>query len=367
LTAHELPAPGRQALIRALAQFSVPDTRVGLRLFLVDFAVYCVGLWLALFADDTALRVLGAVLVGLKMGGLYTLAHDAAHNSLTASRPLNRVLGIVGYLASLHNYRIRLYDHLVIGHHPKLNGPQPDVYRPMSWPEYRSAPAWRKAWERFVRAPHVFAFAPYGIVSRWLSAEVLPNKAMSAAHRAQAWGYAALLVAYLAGIVGWLAHRNTGDPLSLLLDLLLVLGLPFFMFQTTQAAVLFFQHTHPQIPWFGPGDTQMSAYGPEALTAHVRLPKWFSSLIHDICEHPAHHIAPTIPCYRLREAQALLNDMLGSRAIIVPFSPKAMAAIMRRCKVYDYEQHLWLDFQGRPSSEPIVSAFPADAQLAEAT
>ena len=186
------------------------------------------------------------------MGGLYTLAHDAAHNTLTASRRLNRVLGVVGHLVSLHNYRICLYDHLVIGHHPKLNGPQPDVYRPMSWPEYQSAPVWRKAWERFVRAPHVLAFAPYGIFSRWLRAEVFPNPAMSAAHRAQAWGFAALLVAYLGCIAGWLAHRNAGAPLSFVLDMLLVLGLPFFMFQTTQAAVLFFQHTHPQIPCSGP-------------------------------------------------------------------------------------------------------------------
>jgi omega-6 fatty acid desaturase (delta-12 desaturase) len=27
---------------------------------------------------------------------------------------------------------------------------------------------------------------------------------------------------------------------------------------------------------------------------------------------------------------------------------------LRRCKLYDYERHRWLDFAGQPTSEPLV-------------
>ena len=360
------PLPNRQALLGELTKFITPTTSIGVRLFLVDLAVYVVGLSLALFAGPLLLRIVGAVLVGLKMGSLYTLAHDAVHNSLTTSSRLNKWISVVGYLASLHNYRIRWFDHLVIGHHPKLNGPQPDVYRPMSWQEYESAPTWRRLWERYSRAPNIFAFAPYGILSRWLRAEVFPDNAMSPSHRAQAWACFLLLVGYVGAIVGWLAHRNSGGLVSLIWNIALVIGLPFFIMQTLQAAILYFQHTHPEIPWFGPGDDRVDAHGAEALTVHIRVPKLLSSLTHDICEHPAHHLVPAIPCYRLREAQCRLNELIGNTALTVSLSPKALADIMRRCKVYDYERHLWLDFHGNPTSGETVTDAGFDKAIAAA-
>ena len=355
------PSATRQELAAALAPFAVPDTRVGLHLFAIDLVVYAVGMALALFADGIGWRIFGAVIVGLKMGSLYTLAHDAVHNTLTASRRLNMWLGAIGYLCSLHNDRVRRYDHLVIGHHPGTNGPQPDVWRPMAWAEYREAPWWRRLWERFTRAPNVVGFAPYGFVSRWLKAEVLPNPAMSARHRREAWGYAALLAGYVGVIVGWLVVRNDGAALAVLGDVMLVLGVPFFIFQTLQAAILYFQHTHPLVPWFGPGDRRFDDWGPEALTVHVKVPAWLATLTHDICEHPAHHVLPAIPCYRLRAAQQRLAELIGPRSLEVPLAWGPLAEIMRRCKVYDYEQQRWLDFDGRPTAVSGIASAPLGA------
>ena len=356
------PSPqaiGRRELVAALTPFLAPDTRTGLRLFVIDLAVYALGMALALFADTFAMRLLGAVIVGLKMGGIYTLAHDAVHNSLTASQRLNRRLAAIGYLLSWHNFRIRQFDHLVIGHHPKLNGPQPDAYRPLSWQRYRAAPRWRQAWERFTRAPNPLVFAPYGICVRWLRAEVWPDRAMSSEHRRQAWWYALLLVAYLGLIVGWLAVRNAGDAGGLMADLALVLLLPFFIFQTLQAAILYFQHTHPAVPWFSAGDPHFDKFGPEALTVRVLVPAWLSTMTHDICEHPAHHVMPAIPCYRLRAAQARLEELTDNTGLKMPLSPAKMATVMRRCKVYDYDDHCWRDFQGRRTTARLVHAHQA--------
>jgi len=58
-------------------------------------------------------------------------------------------------------------------------------------------------------------------------------------------------------------------------------------------------------------------------------------LTHDICEHPAHHVLPAIPCYRLRAAQQRLAELIGPRSLEVPLAWGPLAEIMRRCKVYD--------------------------------
>src|SRR5262249_42318454 len=113
------------------------------------------------------------------------------------------------------------------------------------------------------------------------------------------------------------------------------------------------------------GDNRFDDIGPEALTVHVKVPAWLATLTHDICEHPAHHVLPSIPCYRLRAAQARLAQLIGARSLEVPLSPRLLADIMRRCKVYDYDQHRWLDFAGQPTSaRTLDDGTPAGAALA---
>ena len=69
---------------------------------------------------------------------------------------------------------------------------------------------WRRAWERFTRSPHPFAFAPYCIASRWLQREVVPTPAMPAQVRKEAWPYVLLVASYLGAWLGTLAWRDAG-------------------------------------------------------------------------------------------------------------------------------------------------------------
>lgn len=36
------------------------------------------------------------------------------------------------------------------------------------------------------------------------------------------------------------------------------------------------------------------------------------------------------------------------------FTPRYLLDTMRRCKLYDYESHRWLGFDGQPTSAPLV-------------
>jgi acyl-lipid omega-6 desaturase (Delta-12 desaturase) len=344
----------RRDLVRALLPFATPDTRQGVLRFGTDYALFLLGTAVALCSTNVLLRVAGALLAGFKMSTLYAVAHDAAHNTLTASRRLNKAIGIVAYLTGFYNYRLRLYDHL-LRHHPLVNGPQPDAYRPLSLAEYRALTPWRRAWERLIRSPNPFALMAYGAASRLLKSEVFPKKSMPAAVRREAWLYAGLMGVYLGAFVMILGVASQGSLALFAQDLFFALLLPFMAFQTCMAAVVYFQHTHPAIPWFAPGDERHQGFGAEQLSVHLDMPRTISSWLHHAYCHAAHHVCPSIPCYRLYDAQLRLDGLLGRQAAVLPFRAGALLDVFRRCKLYDYESHRWIDFDGTLTSPRLVA------------
>jgi acyl-lipid omega-6 desaturase (Delta-12 desaturase) len=344
----------RRDLVRALLPFALPDTRQGVSRFCIDYALFLLGTSVALWSPNMLLRVAGALLAGFKMSTLYAVAHDAAHNTLTASRNLNKAIGIVAYLTGFYNYRLRLHDHL-LRHHPLVNGPQPDAYRPMSLAEYRACKPWRRAWERFIRSPNPFALMAYGALSRLLKSEVFPKKTMPAAVRKEAWLYAGLMGLYLCAFVGVIGLASGGRLQTFAQDLFFAMVLPFLAFQACMAVVVYFQHTHPAVPWFAPGDERHQGFGAEQLSVHIDMPRALSSLLHHAYCHAAHHVCPSIPCYRLYDAQQRLAGLLGRDSAVVPFRAGALLDVFRRCKLYDYEAHRWIHFDGTPTSPRLVA------------
>ncbi len=295
------------------------------------------------------LRLVASLVAGMKLASLSTLAHDAAHNALTASRALNKALSVLAFTPGLFNYRLWVYDHHVL-HHPKANGPHADSYRPLSLAQYQALSSWRRAWERFVRSPNPLAFGLYYIFQRWSLVKLLPSATLPAQVRREAWRYAGLIGVYVAVLLVSLACRADGNWLRFGLDVTLALVLPFFVFQSLMAWALYVNHTHPDVPWFDTEERRVEVSNAANITVHVQLPRPVAALLHYFLEHPAHHVLPSIPCYRLWDAQIKLNELMGSRAIIVPASPKNLLATMRRCKLYDYEKQQWLDFDGKPTN-----------------
>ncbi len=366
-----LPVSGytRGELVRALARFRQVDTALGLRLLAIDLLMIAGGYAVVLMAEALWLRVLAAVLVGFKIGAVYTLAHDAVHGNLVRGAALNRWLGVFCYWLTFHNYRIRQYDHLLLGHHPHLNGPQHDAWKPLSPQQFAAASPARRAWERFVRAPIVVSFFAYGVAERWWRAEFFPPAAMPAAHKREARWLQAAVVAWIAALVGlgWASAQWRAGPanptwLEVGLEVGLVFFVPVFVFQTLQSMVLYVQHNHPEVPWFASGDPLIERFGPESLTVHIQAPRVIGAGSHDILEHPAHHVIPAIPCYRLHAAQTELGLLLGPQALRTHlFAFRRLAEVMRTCKLYDYERHCWTDFAGRPTALTRAAAMREEA------
>lgn len=351
----------RAEIQRALREFTRPSLFWGTALALADLAQYAAAIAGVLWLTPLWAKIACSVFAGLKIANLATLGHDAAHGSLTPSTPLNRILGTIVFMPGLTNWALWIYEHHR-RHHPYTNGALPDTYTPLSKPEYDALPAWRRALARLHRNPLGLGFALYYILERWREVKLLPREGVPTTVRPWAWRHFALLMVYLAGFLALLAaaplYSETGSVAAILLGFVV----PFYVWMELMSGSLYFQHTDPGIPWFK-SEVERRNFPVEALTLHLAFPMWFSRYMHHVYDHAVHHVEPSIPCYRLHEAQAALNRLSPDRVVSRRFSVWLFWDTLRRCKLYDYERHAWLDFEGRPTSEPILRPTAAAAGL----
>ena len=81
------------------------NTAMAMRLVVLDFVLFAVGLGLTIASRNIAVQVIAAVLTGFVIARLFILGHDACHQSLTVHRRLNRWLGRLLFLPLLTPYR----------------------------------------------------------------------------------------------------------------------------------------------------------------------------------------------------------------------------------------------------------------------
>jgi acyl-lipid omega-6 desaturase (Delta-12 desaturase) len=236
-----------------------------------------------------------------------------------------------------------------------VNGKHRDSWVPYTKAQFDSLPRLHRWRERLYRAPWGIGLAPYYIVERWWQVKLFPRHFVPARFRASAWRHFALLMAWLGSFLGLLALAPLYSPTGSLTALLLGFALPFYIWQTLFSFTVYVQHTHPLIPWFdGPVDRRV-LMPQEALALHLVFPQWFRIIGHNVFEHPAHHVNPRITFHRLEEAQATLNGIAADRAVVQRFSVGWLNDTLRRCKLYDYGTHAWLDFDGRPTAQPALT------------
>jgi hypothetical protein len=60
-----------------------------------------------------------------------------------------------------------------------------------------------------------------------------------------------------------------------------------------------------------------------------------------------------IPHYHLKQAQVALAGMVAPNIITMRFTPANMSDVLRRCRLYDYDAHAWLDFNGHVTAVPL--------------
>jgi omega-6 fatty acid desaturase (delta-12 desaturase) len=356
--------PTRAELHARIAPFTRADSFQGYKSFAIDLAIYAAGIAGVLLFDSVAGKIAGGLVAGMGLVNLGSLSHEAAHRAVVKSRLGNKVIAVVSLTMILFNYRLWIYDHHVL-HHGKTNVKHNNFLSPLTLAEYRALSPIRRALYRAYHSESGAGILLYYLLERWPTVHFVPGAWLPKRFHASAWGYAALMTAYAAALLTLLVTVPAARDASVVASVLCGFVLPYLIWFMTFAMTAFLQHTNPQLRWYR--DVSSIASPPEALSVHVGVPHWLNHMTHYVLEHPVHHVSAMIPHYHLKQAQAALAGVASPEIIAMPFTVRNMSEVLRRCKLYDYDAHAWVNFGGEVTAIPLdcskVRARPADGLL----
>ena len=188
-------------------------------------------LWLALIAVALAVPTPIALFLTLPIGGviglLFIVGHDACHNSLTGSTPLNHLIGRLAFLPSLHAFSLWDLSHNRTHHRFNNIEGLDHGWVPMSPQAYRDASGLRRLGYRITRTPlGVGLFYLFGL---WLPRLFVPLPWIVGATRRVYWVDSALVLAFLVAqivaVLAWGGGNGKSAVESLAVGVVAVPGL----------------------------------------------------------------------------------------------------------------------------------------------
>jgi acyl-lipid omega-6 desaturase (Delta-12 desaturase) len=340
--------PHRKQLRAWLLPLSARATAYPILLLLFDYALLLAALAGTVLLPAWWAKLACGLAAGFVTGRLFIIGHDACHQSLTPRRRLNPWLGRIAFLPSLTPYSLWEVGHNVV-HHAYTNLKGFDfVWAPLTAQEYAALAPLRQRMERIYRSGWVPGL--YYMVEIWWKRMFFPSRRQMPTRRRAflldnllVCGFAVLWIAAL--VSAGIATRQAVLPL-----LLAGFVAPFLSWCAMIGFVVYVHHTHAEVHWHADRGEWSRAQPFVSTTVHLTFPLAIGSMLHHIMEHTAHHVDMTIPLYRLRAAQAKLEEMLPGRIIVQPFSWKWYFDTARRCKLYDLERSRWTDYAGRATS-----------------
>ena len=309
-----------------------------------DLALFAAGSALTLLALSLALKLLGLLIVTTAIVRLFLIGHDACHGAFFGNAKLNAFCGRIAFLPSMTAFSLWDYGHNVAHHgYNNLKG-RDQVWTPYSKAEFDALPPLRQRLERLYRSG--YGWGAYYLVEMWWKKLYFANRKEIGSSRRE---FKMDSVLVTVGALLWIAAVSgvahyTGQSIGLLVALAVVV--PFLLWNGVIGFVVYVHHTHPQIAWFQNRHEWQRCRAYLTSTAGVRFPFGIERLMHDIMEHHAHHLNPRISMFRLRAAEQFLRERFPD----LPhyrIDRRSYFDCVRRCKLYDYADHAWLDFAGR--------------------
>jgi omega-6 fatty acid desaturase (delta-12 desaturase) len=303
--------------------------------------------------DSAWLMLLCGLAAGFVIGRLFVVGHDGCHQSLTPHRRLNKWLGRIAFLPSLTAYSLWDVGHNVV-HHGFTNLKGVDfVWAPLTRAEFDALSPLGRLMQRIYRS----GWGPgmYYMVEIWWKKMMFPRQSSMGNTNRAIFTWDCLLVSGFAAVwVGALVAAALVTEQSVSILLLLGFVVPLFFWFNMMGFVIYGHHTHVKVSWHDDRATWQRAQPFVSTTVHLTFPLYVGNMLHHIMEHTAHHVDMSIPLYKLKAAQAKLEELLPGRIVVQPFSWRWYFATARACKLYDFTQNCWTDFKGRATSAPRV-------------
>ncbi len=284
------------------------------------------------------------LVAGWAVSGLFILGHDAAHGSFTPSNRLNRWLGRLLFVPSLHIHEAWVLGHNRIHHGHTVRERMDFVWHPATPADYRAMNRRQRLLHRLE-----WSWAGAGLYylrtvwwQKMIAFRSPPAKWVAAIRRDRWFLYGATLVVVAAlALAGGLA---SGDLTGAAWMVVKVLVVPFGVFVWTIGATVYVHHIDPEIRWH-PRARWDKVAGQLDGTTVLRIPRVLDRLFfHSIFVHMPHHVDMRIPCYHLDEAAAAISEAFPGRVIERRLRPADYLAATRTCKLYDFDQGRWLPY-----------------------
>ena len=337
------------ALREPLKPLRVQPALWALALFVGAYAFYAALFAVAAFAAPLALRIISALALGPAIALLFRIAHDAGHGSHFAHPALDRLVCRLSLLPSYHPHSVWILLHNG-RHHAFTNLRDNDyIWIPKSKAEYDALGRFARLKERIYRTSWgVGVYYLCSISLRMLTVQPSLVRKVKLVYVRDALISAAFLCLQLLVLA-----CDGPDAGTFAMRVALTVVVPYLIFNWLVGFASFLNHTHPSVPWFSRREEWSFYEGQVHCTVHVGVPNWMIFFLTDLGLHGAHHIDPRIPIWKLEPAEARIVAQAREHIVFEPWTFARHRAIMRTCKLYDYDNHRWLDFAGRATTGPI--------------
>ena len=353
------PLPHRKIIREWLIPLSQRTTARAFVLLVLDYAIWTAFLAGAVLIDAFWAKLLCGLAAGFWIGRLFIIGHDACHQSLTPHRELNKWLGRIAFLPSLTPYSLWDTGHNVV-HHGYTNLKGVDfVWTPLTADEFAALSPMQRVLQRLYRS----GWAPglYYMIEIWWKREFFPNSHYMPTRRAIFFKDSLLVSVFGAVWIAVMSYIAVLTDQSVAVLLITGVLIPFLFWNSMIGFVVYVHHTHVRVSWHDNKSAWTKAQPFVSTTVHLTFPFNIGALMHHIMEHTAHHVDMSVPLYRLKLAQAKLEEMLPGRIIIQPFSWKWYFDTAKACKLYDFSRECWTDFKGAMTSPVRGNLPPASA------
>jgi acyl-lipid omega-6 desaturase (Delta-12 desaturase) len=322
--------------------------------FVFDLTLFAAGSALVLLASSPALKLFGTLIITAAIVRLFLIGHEACHGSYFGHGKLNAVVGRIAFLPSLTAYSLWEVGHNTAHHgFNNLKG-RDQVWAPFSKAEYDALPRYRQALERLYRGG--LGWGAYYLLELWWKKLYFASRREIGSSRRKYKLDSALVTAAAllwVGVVVLVANA-TGQSVTLLVTL--AVAVPFLLWNAIMGFVVYLHHTNPRIAWFQNRQEWQRCRAYLTSTARVIFPFGIDRLMHNIMEHNAHHVNPRVSMFDLRAAQQLLQARFPELCDY-RLDWRTYMDSVRRCKLYDYAEHAWLDFRGQVTARvPLAAA-----------
>jgi omega-6 fatty acid desaturase (delta-12 desaturase) len=295
-----------------------------------------------------------AVLNAFAIGVLFIIGHDACHGTLLPRRLWNRIAGRICLLPSLHPYTSWIHNHNGL-HHGFTNVKEKDPgFPPLSLSEYTALSPWKRWLYRTGRSWYGLGLLYF--TQMWLKWEVWPVPSRTPRNPVAFRRDRLLVLAFALGWIGTLTGSAWFFGESILGYILLGFVVPQVIWNWLIGFITFQQHTHPLVPWYSERDRPSPSYFQAQVraTPHIVFPAPFRFLMRHVMEHTAHHADPAVPLYGLTDAQQSLEGAYSEDILCVRWTVRSFLSNIRVCRLYDYNCHCWVDYDGMPLGDPLL-------------